>query len=101
MKRFGVLLCMAILLGCPRVQDLMARRHDDQSNTPTFRATSALVFLNVTVLDKMGRPVATGLTKDDFTITEDNKPQPIFSFEAPETHVMGPNPGDSGPEGKA
>src|ERR1700750_2939734 len=45
---------------------------------PTFRVTSNLVFLDVTVLDKKGRPVATGLTKDDFTILENEKPQRIF-----------------------
>ena len=101
MKRLLVVLCTAILAGGPLVQDLMARGQQDQSNTPTFRATSALVFLDITVLDKKGRPVVTGLTKDDFTITEDNKPQRIFSFEAPETHVMGPNAGDSDLEGKA
>jgi VWFA-related protein len=50
---------------------------------PTFRITSNLVFLDVTVLDKKGRPVVTGLTKDDFTIIENGKPQRIFSFDAP------------------
>jgi VWFA-related protein len=50
---------------------------------PTFRVTSNLVFLDVTVLDKKGRPVVTGLTKDDFTITDDGKAQRIFSFDAP------------------
>jgi len=89
------------LLGCPTVQGSMGQGQQDQSNTPTFRATSTLVFLDITVLDKKGRPVVTRLTKDDFTITEDNKPQRIFSFEAPETHVMGANAGDSDPGGKA
>ena len=50
---------------------------------PTFRITSNLVFLDVTVLDKKGRPVVTGLTKDDFAIFENGKPQRIFSFDAP------------------
>src|ERR1700722_17756435 len=58
-------------------------------NTPTIRVTSRLVFLDVTVVDKKGRPVVKGLTKDDFTITDDKKPQRIFSFEAPDTHVIG------------
>ncbi len=72
-----------------------------QSDTPTFRITSTLVFLDVTVLDKHNHPVVTGLTKDDFTITEDKKPQHIFSFEAPESHVIGANGGDENPDGKA
>jgi len=63
--------------------------------------TSSLVFLDVTVLDKKGRPVVKGLTQDDFTITEDKKPQRIFSFEAPDVHVMSANSGDDNPEGKA
>jgi hypothetical protein len=31
---------------------------------PTFRISSNLVFLDVTVVDKKGHPVVTGLTKD-------------------------------------
>ena len=59
-------------------------------NTPTIRVTSRLVFLDVTVLDKKGRPVVKGLTKDDFTITDNKIPQRIFSFEPPEVHVVDP-----------
>ena len=54
---------------------------------PTFAVTSKLVFLDVTVLDKKGRPVTTGLSQDDFRIAEDNRPQRIFSFEAPQAHT--------------
>lgn len=69
---------------------------------PTLRVTSNLVFLDLTVLDKKGRPVVTGLTKDDFKITEDGKPQRIFSFEAPDAHTIGPNASDEdNSEGKA
>ena len=57
-------------------------------DAPTLRVTSTLVFLDVTVLDKKNRPVVTGLTRDDFTITEDKKPQTIFSFEAPQEHFL-------------
>jgi VWFA-related protein len=79
----------------------MAQGQQSPSNTPAFRITSTLVFLDVTVLDKKGRPVVTGLTKDDFSITEDTKPQRIFSFESPDTHVVGANAGDDNPDGKA
>ena len=51
--------------------------------TTTLRVTSNLVFLDVTVVDRKGQPVVSGLTKDDFTITENGKPQRIFSFDAP------------------
>jgi VWFA-related protein len=57
--------------------------------TPTIQVTSRLVYLDVTVLDKKGKPVVTWLTRDDFTITEDKKPQTIFSFEAPQVHFGG------------
>jgi VWFA-related protein len=71
------------------------------SEVPTIHVTSSLVFLDVTVLDKKGRPVVKGLTRDDFTITEDKKPQRIFSFEAPQEHADissdGPNSGSKAP----
>jgi VWFA-related protein len=67
----------------------------------TIQVSSRLVFLDVTVLDKKGHPVVNGLTKDDFTITEDKRPQPIFSFEAPQTHTISALAGDDNPEGKA
>ncbi len=35
--------------------------------------------------NKNGPAAVNGLTKDAFTITEDEKPQRIISFEAPET----------------
>jgi VWFA-related protein len=57
--------------------------------------------LDVTVLDKKGRPVVKGLTKDDFTITDNKNLQRIFSFEAPETHVEDANATDDRPAGKA
>jgi VWFA-related protein len=53
------------------------------SSAPSFRVNSNLVYLDVTVLDKKGNLVVTGLTKDDFAITEDKQPRPIFSFEPP------------------
>jgi len=73
----------------------------NQPPVPTFRVTTSLVFLDVTVLDKKGNPVLTGLTKDDFHITQDKKPQRIFSFEAPQVHVLGPGASDENPDGKA
>lgn len=69
--------------------------------TPTFQVTSKLVFLDVTVLDKKGKPVTSGLTKDDFTITEDRQPQQIFSFEAPDAHSIQHGESADNPDGKA
>ncbi len=68
---------------------------------PTFRSTSTLVFLDVTVLDRSETPVTHGLTRDDFTITEDNKPQRIFSFEAPEEHLLDKHSTSENPDGHA
>lgn len=51
-----------------------------QQTEPVFRATTNLVIVNVFVRDRAGRDV-TGLTKDDFTILEDGKPQNIAIFE--------------------
>ena len=59
----------------------------ETGDMPVIRSTTTLVFLNVTVLDKKGHPVVKGLTKEDFSITEDKKPQRIFSFEEPEVHL--------------
>jgi VWFA-related protein len=69
--------------------------------TPTIKVTSALVFLDVTVFDKKGHPVVSGLTKDDFTITEDKVPQTIFSFAAPDVQVMSAGADDDNPNGEA
>lgn len=100
MKLRLLLLCAAIsqsMIGGPE-----ARPQSQQTNPAApIKVTSALVFLDVTVLDKTGNPVVSGLTKDDFTITEDTVPQTIFSFEAPEAHVMLGGAEDENPNGSA
>jgi VWFA-related protein len=108
MKHVRWIFWTALLFGFPafsaawgQSQNLAGQGQQAPSGTPTIRLNSTLVFLDVTVLDKKGRPVVTGLTKDDFTITEDKKPQRIFSFEAPETHVMAKNRAGENPDGQA
>jgi VWFA-related protein len=100
-----VWLCGLVLLVLLRCTDATSHAQDDQqqaASPPTLRVTSNLVILDVTVLDKKGLPVVSGLTKDDFTITEDRKPQHIFSFEAPDSHTISPNAsGEGNPNGKA
>jgi VWFA-related protein len=49
-----------------------------QSSAPAIRSTTRLVQVNV-IVERKGKPV-TGLTKDDFTITDQNQPQQIASF---------------------
>ena len=99
MRLLRALLCATGLLAVIALQCSVAQGQQGSSSVPTFHVTSSLVSLDVTVLDKKGRPVVKGLSKDDFTITEDKKPQRIFSFEAPETHTM--DTGGGNPEGKA
>lgn len=48
---------------------------------PIFRSSSDVVPLFVTVTDKSGR-LATGLTRDDFQIFDNGKPQPLSVFDA-------------------
>ena len=86
MPSIRILLCCAVLLSVTHDRWLIAQGQQTGSSVPTIRVTSRLVFLDVTVLDKQGHPVVSGLTKDDFSITEDKKPQRIFSFDAPDAH---------------
>jgi VWFA-related protein len=60
-----------------------AKSQTARPTTTTIRVASDLVYLDVTVVDRKGSPVVTGLTKDDFTITENGRPQRIFSFDPP------------------
>jgi Ca-activated chloride channel family protein len=50
---------------------------------PTFRASSELVVLHVSVRDRSGRYI-TGLTRDAFTVIDDAKPQTLEMFSADE-----------------
>jgi len=51
-----------------------------------LRATTRLVIVDIVAVDDKGRPI-TDLTADDFTVSEDGKPQKIsdFSFHQPMT----------------
>ena len=52
-----------------------------QQQPPPFRATTDVVLLDVSVLDK-SRHVVRGLKKEDFTILEDGVPQEVATFSA-------------------
>jgi VWFA-related protein len=58
---------------------------------PAIRATTRLVQVSVVVHDKHGNPI-TDLTKDDFAILDEKKPQEIriFSMETNEVPAHGP-----------
>ena len=101
MRSIRALQCGIILLSLVCTKGATAQAQQVSLDAPTIRVTSRLVFLDVTVLDKDGRPVVKGLTKDDFTITDNKKPQRIFSFEAPEIHVVDADATDDNPAAKA
>jgi VWFA-related protein len=94
-------LCVVIFVSAIALSKVRAQAQQTTPTSPTIKVTSTLVFLDVSVVDKKGRPIVSGLTKDDFAITEDKIPQTIFSFEAPEAHVMGAGVDDENPTGKA
>lgn len=56
------------------------------SKPPAFRSDLDVVLVNVVVRDKNGA-IVRGLTRDDFILTEDNRPQTVgtFSFETLES----------------
>lgn len=51
-----------------------------KGEVPTIRVQSRLVNIAVSVMDKNGAPIG-GLTKSDFEISEDGRPQKIAYFE--------------------
>ena len=65
------------LLGLAVCAALLAQKQDE---TPTFTTSANLVIVTVFVRDAQGRPVK-GLTRDDFIVTENGKPQAIRVFE--------------------
>jgi VWFA-related protein len=101
MLSFRAPLLGTILLSILHSPSAPAQSQQTPPNTPTLQVTSRLVFLDVTVLDKKGNPVVRGLTKEDFTVTDNKQAQRIFSFEPPETHVMERKASDDNPSGKA
>jgi VWFA-related protein len=67
---------VTVLLLVPSLLD-----SQEPNRVPVFPSRVQLVTVDAVVVDKTGRPVA-GLTREDFAITEDGKPQEIASFEA-------------------
>ncbi len=64
-----------------------------QQPTPTLRVETRLVLVDVVVTDKKGNPVR-GLTREDFTLKENGKPQSlaVFSWEGREEEAERPAP---------
>ncbi len=68
---------LSLLMGVALLCSSLASQ---QAGDYTFRTSSELVLVNVTVRDKGGNFVR-GLKPEDFTILEDNKPQKVVSFD--------------------
>ncbi len=69
-------ICVRVSGGAPSAQQQVPV---PQQQPPVFRASTTLVPLTVTVLDKDGRPVS-DLTQADFSVFENGKPRDIVSF---------------------
>src|SRR5689334_5153355 len=63
---------------------------------PIFRSGTELVLVNVVVRDKNGN-VVRGLTQDDFSVAEDDKPQTITSFDFEELDKGSATPSEPEP----
>ncbi len=60
-----------------------------------LRVTTQLVVLDATVLDKAGHVITQPLTRDDFLIEENKKPEEIYSFESAAEHSAAAASGDA------
>jgi VWFA-related protein len=84
----GWLICLILGPLNIRAQAPEAAKPDEpaakQQPAPTIKSTTRLVQVSVVVTTKKGEPI-TGLTKDDFKILDESKPQEIsfFSTSAP------------------
>jgi VWFA-related protein len=72
-QRFFPIVMMILMTAVPHAQA-------PRQPATVFRSGTELVLVNVVVRDKSGA-VVRGLTRDDFAITEDDKPQTVTSFD--------------------
>jgi len=85
-RRLSVAVALAAALGSMAIALAAAPQVPTKQRRPVYRAGVDIVVVNVVVRDKTGK-VVKGLTRDDFTILEDGRPQAIsnFDFEEIET----------------
>src|SRR3954469_25114700 len=62
---------------------LLTSQSGEPQDRPTFKSSSELVVMHVSVRDRGGRYI-TGLPQDAFTVIDDGKPQTLQMFSADE-----------------
>ena len=70
-----------VLVGLAVALSARAQTTNQAPTPPTFPRGVDVVTVDVVVTDKAGNPVS-GLTKEDFTVLDEGRPQPISSFES-------------------
>ncbi len=72
-------LVFAIALAAPLFLLALARPQTVESSVPTLHAETRVVQIDVVVVDSSGKPVE-GLTKQDFTVSDEGKARTIDIF---------------------
>jgi VWFA-related protein len=91
-KAIAVLVCCSMMAA----EAALAEQERGGENGFTFRVTSDLVLVSVTVRDKKGELVR-GLTQSDFTVLEDGKTQRVQSFDIEDVEKYVPGAPQGGP----
>jgi VWFA-related protein len=76
----SVFVALTVALCALPVALVLAQQQGATRQEPRFRAAVDLVVVNVVVRDKNGN-VVRGLKRDDFVVTEDNRPQEVTNFD--------------------
>src|SRR5712691_1733906 len=88
MKR-STLTSMAVLAAAVPLAVVRAAQEPPAERTPSFPSQASAITVDAVVLDASGAPIR-GLTRDDFTILEDGRPQTIVGFEARDVRDIRP-----------
>ena len=91
MRTIGIPLCCALVAGA------LVRAQGQQPAPPAFKGGVSLVTVDVTVLDRDGKPVP-GLTSNDFQVKLNGKTQPVRALTYLEARTVAPG---SAPDPKA
>ena len=93
-----VLTCVMLLTAASAAQAPAPPPRTSQDSTPTFRSGVQYVDVDVTVVDRKGRPVR-GLGRDDFEVYEDGVLQTLDSFRQVDIPLP-PRPAAGAPQQK-